>query len=54
VLVMKPHEVKDAAERAIAMQAAEKPVLARLRAGERLPDINDTNARIDAIMAAMG
>jgi 4-hydroxy-4-methyl-2-oxoglutarate aldolase len=53
VLVLKPHEVKDAAERAIAMQDAEKnKTWPRLMAGERMPDINDTNARIAAILAA--
>jgi 4-hydroxy-4-methyl-2-oxoglutarate aldolase len=52
VLVMEPHEVKAAAERAIAMQQAEKVSLARIAKGERLPDINGTNARIAEIVAA--
>jgi regulator of RNase E activity RraA len=52
VLVLKAHEITEAAERAIAMQQAEKKTLARLAAGERMPDINGTNARIREIMAA--
>jgi regulator of RNase E activity RraA len=52
VLVMKAHEITAAAERAIGMQEAEKRTLARLAAGERMPDINGTNARIAEIMAA--
>ena len=51
VLVMKPHEIAAAADRAVAMQKAEQKTLARLVKGERLPDINDTNARIAAIVA---
>ena len=51
VLVMKPHEIAAAAERAIGMQKAEQTTLARLTKGERLPDINDTNKRIAEIMA---
>ena len=51
VLVMKPAEITAAAERAIGMQAAEKKTLARIKAGERMPDINGTNARIEEIMA---
>jgi 4-hydroxy-4-methyl-2-oxoglutarate aldolase len=52
VLVLKPHEVKEAAERAIAMQEAEKKMWPRLIAGERMPDINGTNARVAEILAA--
>ncbi len=52
VLVLELHEITEAAERAIAMQAAEKTTLARITAGERLPDINGTNARIRELMAA--
>lgn len=51
VLVMPPSDVKAAAERAIAMQQAEKLSLARIANGERLPDINGTNARIAEIIA---
>jgi 4-hydroxy-4-methyl-2-oxoglutarate aldolase len=54
VLVMKPHEVAAAAERAIAMQEAEKSTLARLDRGERMPDINDTNRRIAELLAGRG
>jgi regulator of RNase E activity RraA len=52
VLVLRPDEITEAAECAIAMQAAEKQTMARLRAGERMPDINGTNARIAEILAA--
>lgn len=52
VLVMKAHEITEAAERAIGMQEAEKKTLARVAAGERMPDINGTNARIADILAA--
>ncbi len=36
------------------MQTAEKPALARVKAGELLPDINGTNARIAEIVEAQG
>lgn len=52
VLVMKAHEITEAAERAIGMQEAEKKTLARVAAGERMPDMNGTNARIAEILAA--
>ncbi len=52
VLVMPPADIKEAAERAIQMQQAEKVSLARIAKGERLPDINGTNARIAEILAA--
>ncbi len=52
VLVMKAEEIAAAAERAIGMQEAEKKTLARVAAGERMPDINGTNARIAEILAA--
>lgn len=54
VLVIKPHEIAEAANRAIGMQQAEKKALARVAAGERLPDINGTNARIEEILARRG
>lgn len=50
VLVMPPDDIKEAAERAIGMQQAEKVSLARIAKGERLPDINGTNARIAEIL----
>jgi regulator of RNase E activity RraA len=50
VLVMPPSDIKAAAERAIAMQQAEKGTLARVAKGEQLPDINGTNARIAEIL----
>jgi regulator of RNase E activity RraA len=52
VLVMKPHEAKEAAERAIAMQTAEKIMWKRITAGEKMPDINGTNAKVAEILAA--
>ena len=51
VLVIKLDEIRAAAERAIGMQQAEKGTLERLARGERMPDINGTNARIREIMA---
>jgi regulator of RNase E activity RraA len=50
VLVLKPHEIVEAATRAMAMQEAEKITLKRVASGEKLPDINGTNARMAAIM----
>jgi 4-hydroxy-4-methyl-2-oxoglutarate aldolase len=51
VLVLKPNQIKAAAERAIAMQKAEGPRLAEVAKGRRLPDLNGVNARIREIMA---
>jgi 4-hydroxy-4-methyl-2-oxoglutarate aldolase len=51
VLVLKADEITEAANRAIGMQEAEKKTLARIRAGERMPDINGTNARVAEILA---
>ena len=51
VLVMKPGDIAAAAATAVAMQTAEKIMLARVAKGEKLPDINGTNVRIAAIMA---
>jgi len=50
VLAMPPSEIKEAAEHALGMQQAEKGTLARVAKGERLPDINGTNARIAEIL----
>lgn len=50
VLVMQPHEIAASAERAVGMQEEEKRVLARVRQGEKLPDINGTNERIAEIL----
>jgi 4-hydroxy-4-methyl-2-oxoglutarate aldolase len=50
VLVLPPAEIRAAAERAIGMQQAEKLSLARVAKGERLPDLNGTNARIAEIL----
>ena len=52
VLVLKPHQIADAAPRAVAMQAAEGPRLKEVAAGARLPELNGTNARLAEIMAA--
>ena len=52
VLVLKPHEIAEAAAIAVGMQQAEKLMLARVAKGEKLPDINGTNARIAEIMRA--
>jgi len=52
VLVLKKDQIEAAAKRAITMQQDEKPRLARVAKGERLPDINGTNAKIREIMAA--
>jgi regulator of RNase E activity RraA len=51
VLVLKASQIKAAAERAIEMQTAEKIRYPRITAGEKLPDINGTNARIREIVA---
>jgi regulator of RNase E activity RraA len=51
VLVLKPQEIADAAARAVAMQQAEKVMLRRIAAGEKLADINGTSARIAEIVA---
>jgi regulator of RNase E activity RraA len=51
VLVLKASQIKEAAERAIEMQTAEKIRYPRITAGEKLPDINGTNARIREIVA---
>lgn len=52
VLVLKADEIKAAAERAIGMQQAEKKALERIAKGEKMPDLNGTNARIQEIMSA--
>ncbi len=51
VLVLKPAQIREAANRAIAMQADEKIRLAEVAKGARLPDLNGTNQRIREIMA---
>jgi regulator of RNase E activity RraA len=50
VLVMKPHEIAEAATHAVEMQKAEQTTLARLTKGEKLPEFNGTNARIAEIV----
>ncbi len=51
VLILKPGQIRDAAPRAIAMQASEGPRLAEVAKGARLPELNGTNARLREIMA---
>jgi 4-hydroxy-4-methyl-2-oxoglutarate aldolase len=51
VLVLKAAQIKDAAERAIEMQRAEKVRYPRITAGEKLPEINGTNTRIREIVS---
>lgn len=52
VIVLKPSQLEAAVERAIQMQEAEPPRRKRIAAGEKLPDINGSNARIREILAA--
>lgn len=52
ILFLKPDMVESVAKRGIEMQAAEGPRLQRVAKGERLPDINGTNAKIREIVAA--
>ena len=54
ILVLDPvaSSITAAAERAIAMQAAEGPRLAEVAKGKRLPDLNGTNSRLREILAA--
>ena len=47
VLVLPREHIRDAAEQAIAFQEQEKLTLARLRAGEKFPDIVGSRAAID-------
>ena len=54
VLVLPPPDIEDAADRAVAMQQAEKLTFARLAKGEKLSDISGTNARIAEIMRSAG
>jgi 4-hydroxy-4-methyl-2-oxoglutarate aldolase len=48
VLVLKPDDIEDAANRAIAMQEEEKTTLRRLDAGEKMPDISGVTAMVMA------
>ena len=48
VLVLAPGAAKEAAERALAMQAREKVSHDRLRAGEKLPDMTGATALVEA------
>jgi regulator of RNase E activity RraA len=50
VLVFPPAVARESAERAIAMQTAEKDFHKRLRAGEKLPDMSGATAIVEAKM----
>ena len=52
VLVLPPAAAGEAAQRAIRMQAEAEPRLAEIAKGAKLPDLNGTNERLRAIMAA--
>ena len=52
VLVLHPGDAVAVARKAIAMQEEEVADLARLRAGEKAPDITGATAQIEAAMAA--
>ena len=54
ILFLKPDMIAATAKRGIEMQAAEGPRLERVAKGERLPEINGTNAKIREIVAAQG
>jgi regulator of RNase E activity RraA len=54
VLVLKPADIAESARRAVEMQRAEKISLARVAKGEKLPDLNGTNARIAEILRTQG
>ncbi|GGF62615.1 4-hydroxy-4-methyl-2-oxoglutarate aldolase [Azorhizobium oxalatiphilum] len=51
VIVMKPDQAPAIAKRAIEMQEAEIKLLARLAAGEKLPDISGARAMVEAKLA---
>jgi 4-hydroxy-4-methyl-2-oxoglutarate aldolase len=46
VLVLRPGDIEEAANRAIAMQEQEKTTLRRLDAGEKMPDISGVTAMV--------
>lgn len=52
ILFLKPDMIEKTAKRGIKMQEEEGPRLQRVAKGERLPDLNGTNARIREIVAA--
>lgn len=53
VLVLPPSQIQAAAEQAIGFQEREKVTLARLRAGEKFPDVVGSRAAIDSNSAAL-
>jgi regulator of RNase E activity RraA len=52
VLILAPQDVRAEAQRAIEFQTNEQETLARLRAGEKFPDIVGSRAVIDRAIAA--
>ncbi|GAB4184378.1 MAG: RraA family protein [Thalassobaculales bacterium] len=52
ILVLKAQDITAIATRAIEMQAAEGPRLARVAKGEKLPDINGTTQKVMEALAA--
>jgi 4-hydroxy-4-methyl-2-oxoglutarate aldolase len=46
ILVLRPDQIEAAADRALQLQAAEKEILRRLDAGEKLPDISGATKRV--------
>ncbi|MGE8674937.1 MAG: hypothetical protein ACN6PB_18005, partial [Achromobacter kerstersii] len=52
VLILAPQDVRAEAQRAIEFQTNEQATLARLRAGEKFPDIVGSRAVIDRAIAA--
>jgi 4-hydroxy-4-methyl-2-oxoglutarate aldolase len=46
ILVLRPEQIEPAADRALQLQAAEKEILKRLDAGEKLPDISGATTRV--------
>lgn len=46
ILVLRPEQIEAAADRALQLQAAEKEILKRLDAGEKLPDISGATKRV--------
>lgn len=50
ILVLRPDEAKEAAEKALAMQEMEKGLLKELEAGKSLPELSGANALIAKAM----
>lgn len=52
VLILRPHALRAAAQRAIAFQLQEQTTLTRLRSGEKFPDVVGSRAVLDQAIAA--